>query len=106
MKKKIIQYILIGILMLLSGSIIIFGFLEKYISKTDIPIYEIAYYDDYIPGLKIDIVVYETKIKITKTSFCSTIDCKPNKEKTINFNYYNIVNTTNWMYDKRAFKFS
>lgn len=48
--------------------------------------YNITYYDDLIPGSKYEISVQDNGVEITKTSFCSAVNCSPKTEKEI-FNY-------------------
>ena len=48
--------------------------------------YNITYYDDLTPGSKYEISVQDNGVEITKTSFCSYVNCSPKTEKEI-FNY-------------------
>lgn len=48
--------------------------------------YNITYYDELIPGSKYEISVQDNGVEITKTSFCSAVDCSPKTEKEM-FNY-------------------
>lgn len=48
--------------------------------------YNITYYDDLTPGSKYEISVQDNGVEITKTSFCSDVNCSPKTEKEI-FNY-------------------
>lgn len=48
--------------------------------------YNITYYDELIPGSKYEISVQDNGVEITKTSFCSAVNCSPKTEKE-KFNY-------------------
>lgn len=48
--------------------------------------YNITYSDDLTPGSKYEISVQDNGVEITKTSFCSAVNCSPKTEKEI-FNY-------------------
>ena len=47
------------------------------------PLYTLTYYDDYIPGSKSDIQIYNDKVEITTTKFCSAVNCNPKTETEI-----------------------
>ena len=74
MIKKIIMY-LIGILLFVGSCIFIY-----YMCKND-TLYNLTYYDDGEPGSKYEISIYNDKIGIVETHFCSAVDCESNTEK-------------------------
>ena len=54
-------------------------------------LYNITYYDELIPGSKYEISVQDNGVEITKTSFCSAVDCNHTIEKeTFNYSKENI----------------
>lgn len=71
----------IGIGIILST---IFNFNTKPLSTN--VFYNITYYDELIPGSKYEISIQDNGVEITKTSFCSAVDCSPKTEKEM-FNY-------------------
>ena len=75
----IVAFIGIGIILLT-----IFNFNTPQLSTN--VFYNITYYDDLTPGYKYEISVQDNGVEITKTSFCSTVNCSPKTEKEI-FNY-------------------
>lgn len=53
--------------------------------------YRITYYDDYIPGSQSDIKIYEDKIVIETTHYCSALDCNSSTStETYNYSIENI----------------
>ena len=71
----------IGIGIILST---IFNFNTKPLSTN--VFYNITYYNELIPGSKYEISIQDNGVEITKTSFCSAVDCSPKTEKEM-FNY-------------------
>ncbi len=55
-------------------------------------ILDLTYYDDAIPGSKSDINIYNHKVEIVTTHFCSAKDCQESKplKKTFNYSKENI----------------
>ncbi len=83
MKKKYL--VGIGVVVLLLGIVLVlFLFWPK--EKKEI-LYHLEYQNDYVPGAKYEISIYSNNdIKITKTSFCSKVDCEP--EEPVVFDYH------------------
>lgn len=51
-------------------------------------IYQLTYFmDDFEPASKYDITVYENKVEISETGFCSGVDCEETKYEKIILNY-------------------
>ncbi len=83
-RRRVIKAILGTILLLallVLLSIFAYWFIKTYNNKSKL-LYNIEYYDDSIPGKKYDIDVYNNKIMLGETHFCSAVDCESTiKEK-------------------------
>ena len=95
MKKKKINYILFSsilIILLITMFIISYLLNNANLQKNNI-IYQLTYYkDNFEPGSKYDITVYEDKVEISETDFCSAIDCEETKyeKRILNYSKENI----------------
>lgn len=59
---------------------------EKFLDDDKLE-YEIVYYDDSIPGSKYAIEIYNEKVFMTKTNFCSAVDCKKTTQERVDLKY-------------------
>lgn len=82
MKKNTLLTILIILAILLIISISMFVIYNKYFKEHGEILYKLTYHEDlWVPGSTNEITVYEDKIEISTTMFCSTLNCKNKKLK-------------------------
>jgi len=79
LKNNNYRILIIGIALIFL--VVIFYFLyNKSLDNRGEILYKMTYYDDLISGSSSDIQIYEDKIKITTTRFCSYVNCSLSEE--------------------------
>lgn len=88
-RNRVIKAILgtiISVVFIVSVIVIGFKVLKDYNNKSKL-LYTVVYYDDNIPGSKYDIDIYNNKIMLGKTDFCSAVDCEETVEEKKDLKY-------------------
>lgn len=89
MKNFKVEYLLDGLIVLLVIISVVVGFdICKSIDKRkNSAIYELVYHDNGIPGSSYNVFVYNDKVEMSKTTFCSALDCEPTESNVENLNF-------------------
>lgn len=93
-RKRVIKAILSTVLVLAFLTILTlfsYKFIKTYNNKSKL-LYSIVYYDDGVPGAKYDIDVYNDKIMLGSTHYCSALDCEAtvDEKKDIKYSKENV----------------